>query len=190
MIDKTTAAPTRRGLLFGAGLALAGLAAAPALGAPAVLNGAGDIRRLKLLNPHTGDHVNAVYWVEGEYVPEALQEIDHLMRDWRVDQEARMDRRVLDIMAAVHRVVETDEPYHVFSGFRTKQTNAMLRRRSRGVAANSYHCKGMAADLHLASRSVRQVAAAAERLGAGGVGRYSRSDFTHLDCGPRRGWGA
>jgi uncharacterized protein YcbK (DUF882 family) len=65
----------------------------------------------------------------------------------------------------------------------------MLARTSRGVARDSYHMKGMAADLHLKSRSVRQMSAAALRLGVGGVGRYSRSNFVHLDSGPPRDWG-
>lgn len=189
MIRKTTAL-TRRGLLAGVGCAVAAAAAGPALAAPNILRGAGDIRSLKLVSPHTGDRVKAVYWVEGEYIPEALREIDHVMRDWRADAATRMDPKVIDIMAAVHRMLDTDEPFSVYSGYRTRATNNMLRRRSRGVATNSYHCRAMAADLHLKSRSVRQIAGAGERLGVGGVGRYSRSDFTHLDCGPRRGWGA
>jgi uncharacterized protein YcbK (DUF882 family) len=65
----------------------------------------------------------------------------------------------------------------------------MLAMRGRGVARDSYHVKGMAADLHLASRSVRQISTAAAHLNAGGIGTYSRSDFVHLDCGPPRDWG-
>ncbi|MFN3616162.1 MAG: YcbK family protein, partial [Rubrimonas sp.] len=65
----------------------------------------------------------------------------------------------------------------------------MLQRTSSGVARDSYHMRGMAADLHLKSRSVRQMASAAETLGSGGVGRYSRSNFVHLDNGPLRTWG-
>ena len=65
----------------------------------------------------------------------------------------------------------------------------MLRRRSRGVARNSRHMIGQAADVRLRSRSVSQVARAAIACNAGGVGRYSRSNFTHMDCGPVRTWG-
>jgi uncharacterized protein YcbK (DUF882 family) len=65
----------------------------------------------------------------------------------------------------------------------------MLRSRSGGVARNSLHMKGQAADLRLKSRSVSQMARAAAACNAGGVGKYSRSNFVHMDCGPVRVWG-
>jgi uncharacterized protein YcbK (DUF882 family) len=77
----------------------------------------------------------------------------------------------------------------LLSGYRSPQTNAALRARSRGVARNSLHMKGQAADLRLKTRSVSQVARAAEACASGGVGRYSRSNFVHMDCGPLRTWG-
>jgi uncharacterized protein YcbK (DUF882 family) len=165
------------------------VAAAPALASPSLLTGAGDVRTIRLENPRTGDRLNAVYWVEGEYIPEIMAEIDWLMRDWRVDSVKPIAHKTVDIMAAAHRLLDTTEPFTVYSGYRTPQTNRMLRGRSGGVARNSYHIKAMAADLHLRSRSVRQIAGAAQSLGAGGVGRYSRSDFVHMDSGPVRSWG-
>jgi uncharacterized protein YcbK (DUF882 family) len=77
----------------------------------------------------------------------------------------------------------------LLSGYRSPATNAMLRSRSRGVARNSLHMKGQAADLRLKSRSVSQMARAAAACNAGGVGKYSRSNFVHMDCGPVRVWG-
>ena len=58
--------------------------------------------------------------------------------------------------------MDTSEPYMLLSGYRSPETNAMLRRRSRGVAKNSLHMKGQAADLRLTSRSVNQMARAAK----------------------------
>ena len=110
------------------------------------------------------------------------------MRDWRNDQAMEMDPHNLDIMAASHRLLDVSEPYMLLSGYRSPATNAMLRENSRGVARNSLHMKGQAADLRLASRSVKQVARAAESCGAGGVGHYYRSNFTHMDCGSVRTW--
>jgi uncharacterized protein YcbK (DUF882 family) len=180
---------SRRGLLR-LGLATIGAAAASsALAAPSIIKGAGDIRVINLSNPRTGEKLRSVYWVEGEYIPEVMVEIDHIMRDWRTDQKHRIAPAVVDIMSAAHRLLDTREPYTLFSGYRSPQTNRMLRSKSRGVANNSYHIKGMAADLHLDGRSVRQIAGAAQSLGAGGVGRYSRSNFVHMYSGPRRDWG-
>jgi uncharacterized protein YcbK (DUF882 family) len=64
----------------------------------------------------------------------------------------------------------------------------MLARRSGGVAKNSYHVKGMAIDLRLPDRSLKDLRAAALALGGGGVGYYPKSDFVHMDTGPVRTW--
>ncbi|MEL7343649.1 MAG: DUF882 domain-containing protein, partial [Pseudomonadota bacterium] len=72
---------------------------------------------------------------------------------------------------------------------RSPATNQMLRSRSRSVARNSLHMEGKAADLRIEGRSVSQIARAAASCSAGGVGRYSRSNFVHMDCGPIRTWG-
>ena len=183
-----SATMSRRSLLF-AGLAAYGAVATKAVASPSILRGAGDIRTISLSNPRTGEKLHSVYWVEGHYIPEVMAEIDHIMRDWRLDQKRRIEPGVIDMMAAAHRLLDTREPFTLFSGYRSPQTNQMLRRRSRGVARDSYHMKGMAADLHLDTRSVRQIAGAAQSLGAGGVGRYSRSNFVHMDSGPTRSWG-
>ncbi len=76
----------------------------------------------------------------------------------------------------------------LLSGYRSPATNAMLRSRSGGVARNSLHMRGMAADLRLKSRSVGQIYSAALSCHAGGVGKYARSDFVHMDCGDIRSW--
>jgi uncharacterized protein YcbK (DUF882 family) len=138
----------------------------------------------------TGERIDAIYWIEGRYIPEVMREINFFMRDWRDNRTRDIDSRAVDIMAAAHRLLDVSEPYYLLSGYRSPQTNAMLRARSRGVARDSLHMQGAAADLRLRSRSVGQMARAAGALQAGGVGRYSRSDFVHMDCGPVRSWGA
>lgn len=162
---------------------------AATLAAPAVLAGAGDFRRVRFVNDRTEERLDLVYWVEGAYVPEAMAEISRILRDWREDRARPYDPAAIDVIAAVHRRLDTSEPFNIVSGYRTPRTNAMLRGRSRGVARNSYHVRAMAVDLQLKSRSVGQMARAAESLGRGGVGRYSRSDFVHVDSGPVRTWG-
>ena len=130
-----------------------------------------------------------IYWIEGSYIKDALKEVSYFMRDWRNDKLKTIDSRTIDIMAAAHNLMDVNEPYMLLSGYRSPETNAMLRRRSSGVAKNSLHIQGQAADLRLASRSVSQMARAAQACRGGGVGRYSRSDFVHMDCGPVRSWG-
>ena len=153
------------------------------------LRGGGDIRRLRMYATRSGESLDTIYWIDGEYIPEALAEINHIMRDWRSDQKTKIDTRTIDIMVASHALLEVEEPYMLLSGYRTPETNSMLRNRSSGVARNSLHMKGQAADLRLKGRSVQQMARAAAACAAGGVGKYSRSNFVHMDCGPVRTWG-
>lgn len=188
MVEKSTLGITRRGLL-GAFAATAVVAAPTYSNAFGLLRGAGDIRRIRMYSGRTGESIDTIYWIEGEYIPEVLKEVNHFMRDWRSDDIVAMDPRNLDIMAAAHRLMDVSEPYMLLSGYRSPKTNAMLRSKSSGVAKNSLHMKGQAADLRLKSRSVGQMAKAAQACSSGGVGRYSRSNFVHMDCGPVRTWG-
>lgn len=179
---------TRRSVL-GAFAAVPIVTAAPHYAKAASYNRrAGNIRKIAMHNQRTGETLNTIYWLEGKYIKPALDEINYFMRDWRENSVVNMDRRNIDLIAAAHNLLETEEPFLLLSGYRTPRTNAMLRRRSRGVAKGSYHIKGMAADLRLGSRSVSQIARAGVACHAGGVGRYFGSNFVHLDCGPIRTW--
>ncbi len=188
MTDLQLNSVSRRGLL-GVFAATALVAAPTYTNAFGLLKGAGDIRRIRMYSGRTGESIDTIYWIEGEYIPEVIKEINNFMRDWRTDDVVKMDPRNFDIMAAAHRLMDVNEPYMLLSGYRSPKTNAMLRSHSKGVAKNSLHMKGQAADLRLQSRSVGQMAKAAAACSAGGVGKYSRSNFVHMDCGPVRSWG-
>ena len=179
---------SRRGLL-GVFAATAVVAAPTYSNAFGLLRGAGDVRRIRMYSGRTGEKLDTIYWVEGDYIPEAMKEITYFMRDWRTDGLKPIDSRTVDIAAASHRLMDVNEPYMMLSGYRSPATNAMLRSKSSGVAKNSLHMQGQAADLRLQSRSVSQMYKAATACRAGGVGKYSRSNFVHMDCGPIRTWG-
>lgn len=179
---------TRRALL--GAFAATTVAAAPTFSnAAGFLRGAGDIRRIRMYSGRTGERIDMIYWIEGQYIKDAVKEVNHFMRDWRTNGVKSMDLRTVDIMAASHNLLDVTEPYMLLSGYRSPQTNAMLRSRSRGVAKNSLHMKGQAADLRLSSRSVSQISKAAIACRGGGVGRYTGSNFVHMDCGVVRSWG-
>jgi uncharacterized protein YcbK (DUF882 family) len=188
MTDTARTGFSRRSLL-GIFAATAVTAAPIFNGAPAYARNAGNIRRLRLYSGRTGERLDAIYWIQGSYIPESLQAINHFMRDWRNNRSAAIDRRTIDIMAATYRLLDADAPYMMLSGYRSPETNAMLRSRSSAVASNSLHMRGQAADLRLEGRTVDQIARAAAACRAGGVGRYSRSNFVHIDCGDVRNWG-
>ena len=187
-ISKKNQLISRRSLLgaFSASL----VSAAPVFtNAAGFIKGAGDIRKLKMISDKTGERIDTIYWIDGGYIPEALHEIDVLMRDWRRNEVKPIDLRTIDILAASHSMLDTAEPFRLMSGYRSAKTNAMLRRQSRSVSKNSLHITGQAADVRLGTRSVKQLAKAAQTCKSGGVGKYSRSNFVHLDCGPVRLWG-
>lgn len=188
MTGKSCTGMTRRALL--GAFAATAVSAAPTFGnAAGFLRGGGDIRRIKMYSGRTGERIDMIYWIEGNYIKEAVKEVNYFMRDWRTDGVKNMDLRTIDIMAAAHNLLDVNEPYMLLSGYRSPQTNAMLRSRSRGVAKNSLHMRGQAADLRLSSRSVSQMARAAIACQGGGVGKYSGSNFVHMDCGVVRSWG-
>ncbi|NOE17113.1 DUF882 domain-containing protein [Ruegeria atlantica] len=187
MTKSSSSGLTRRALL-GAFAATAVAAAPTYSNAAGFLRGGGDIRRIRMYSGRTGERLDMIYWVDGKYIKDAVKEVNHFMRDWRTDHVKSIDLRTIDIMAASHNLLDVNEPYMLLSGYRSPQTNAMLRARSRGVARKSLHMKGQAADLRLSSRSVSQMAKAAMSCRAGGVGQYYRSNFVHMDCGVVRTW--
>ncbi len=189
MTDLRSSSMTRRAVL-GAFAATAVVASPTYTNAAGLLRGAGDIRRIKMSSARTGESIDTIYWIEGDYIRDAIKEITFFMRDWRTDDVHNIDLRTIDILAASHNLMDADEPFMLLSGYRSPATNRLLRSRSRGVAKNSRHLKGQAADVRLSSRSVNQMYRAAIACRGGGVGRYSRSDFVHMDCGPVRSWGS
>ncbi len=176
--------PSRRALI-GAFAGIATVAAAPVYAkAPFFLRGAGDVRRIRMYSQRTGESVDTVYYANGRYIPEAITEISFFMRDWRQNEVRKYDPRNVDILASTLKMMDTEEPYLVISGYRTPATNRMLR----GAASNSYHMKAMAADVRLKSRSTSNIYKAARAKNGGGVGLYGRSNFVHMDSGPVRTW--
>ncbi len=187
MADFNSSGMTRRGLL-GAFAATAVAAAPTYSNAAGFLRGGGDVRRLTMFSGRTGERLDTIYWIDGQYIGEAIREVNAFMRDWRTGEIINMDTRTIDIMAAAHNLMDANEPYMLLSGYRSPKTNAMLRSRSGGVAKKSLHMSGKAADLRLNGRSTSQMSRAAQACRAGGVGRYRGSNFVHMDCGPVRSW--
>jgi uncharacterized protein YcbK (DUF882 family) len=188
-IDGTQGTMTRRALL-GAFAATTVTTSPNIANAFGILRRAGDIRRIRMFSGRTGERIDMIYWVDGEYIKDALNEINYFMRDWRTGAVKSIDLRTIDLMAATHNMMDVNEPYTLLSGYRSPRTNALLRSRNRGVARNSLHMQGKAADLRLATRSVDQMARAAAACRGGGVGSYSGSNFVHIDCGIVRTWGS
>jgi uncharacterized protein YcbK (DUF882 family) len=147
-------------------------------------------RRLAFYNTHTSEKVDVVYWADGEYVADALNAIDRILRDHRTGEVASMDRDLLDLLYELRAVLDTSEPIHVISGYRSPASNEYLRGRSlqSGVAQKSQHMEGNAVDIRIPGRALEAVRAAAVTLKQGGVGFYPDSDFVHVDVAAVRYW--
>lgn len=145
-------------------------------------------RRLNFYNIHTGESLSAVYWEEGRYLEDSLAEIDYVLRDFRTGEVHTIDPHLLDLVHRLRLTLDHQDKINVISGYRCPATNAMLARRSKQVAKNSFHLKGMAIDLRLPGRRLKDVRAAAVWLAGGGVGYYPESDFVHMDTGAVRAW--
>ena len=86
---------SRRGIL--GVFAATTVAAAPVMAnAFGIIRGAGDYRRIRMYSGRTGESIDTVYWVEGKYIRDALNEINIFMRDWRTGQVIGIDPRTGD----------------------------------------------------------------------------------------------
>lgn len=145
-------------------------------------------RDLHFYNPHTGEKVDVTYFTKGRYLTSAMKDINHIFRDHRTGAIKPIDTKLLDSLYVLSKQLEMKAPFHIISGYRTPQTNAMLRRESSHVAQKSYHIKGQAADIRVPGRSLSIVHRAAVGIKAGGVGYYPDDDFVHIDTGEIRYW--
>lgn len=155
---------------------------------PPKLASAVEPRWVHLHNIHTGEKLEAVYWENGAYVPDAVSALDKVLRDYRNDEVHPMDRGLYDLLDQIARKTESKSPFQVISGYRSPATNRLLSKRSGEVAKKSLHMDGKAMDIFLEDVELKHVRAAALDLGVGGVGYYPTSNFVHVDVGPVRKW--
>jgi uncharacterized protein YcbK (DUF882 family) len=147
-------------------------------------------RTLTLYNIHTKETLTSVYKKNGKYVPEEMQKINWLLRDWRKDEATTMDPELVDLLWEIHSELGSKAPIHVISGFRSRTTNEMLRRTVGGQASQSRHILGKAADVHFPDIPLRLLRYSALIREKGGVGYYPTSaiPFVHVDVDRPRAW--
>lgn len=145
-------------------------------------------RELSFHSIHTGETLTAVYWQDDRFVPDGLAQLDYILRDYRTGEVRPIAPGLLDLVHELKQAMSFEQPIGVISGYRSPATNAMLAARSKGVAKNSYHLRGMAVDIRMPGRPLAELRDAALRLRRGGVGYYPKSDFVHVDVGPVRSW--
>jgi uncharacterized protein YcbK (DUF882 family) len=157
------------------GLASAGEAMAPS-------------RTLSFVHTHTSQRLTIEYCTRGRYLPEALSELNHLLRDFRTGDVAAIDPNLFDLLHQLQVRTGASRPYQIISGYRSPATNAALRQRSEGVASGSLHMSGRAIDIRVDDVPLSRLRDSALDLRLGGVGYYPGSNFVHVDTGRVRRW--
>jgi len=145
-------------------------------------------RKLSFYNTHTGEDLKIVYCEQGEFVPQALSNINYILRDHRTGDVKQIDTNLLDLLFTLRQKLKSNEPFHIISGYRSPATNSFLRKEGHGVAAQSLHLQGKAIDIRLPGYDLKTLHKAAVELQLGGVGYYPSPDFVHVDVGRVRYW--
>ncbi len=151
-------------------------------------NGLPATRELSLLNTHTGESLLTRYFEAGQYIPQALSKLNHLLRDHRSGDAHPIDPQLFDVLFHAAERNARAPQFEIISGYRSPASNAQLRSRSNGVAEHSLHMEGKAMDVRLAGVSCAKLRDVALSMSCGGVGYYARSNFVHLDTGRVRAW--
>jgi len=146
-------------------------------------------QRLRLFHTHTGEHLDIVYRIGNTYIPEALDKLDHFLRDHRTGDVHRYDPRLFDLLSDLTKAVgRAGAEINVICGYRSPWSNEFLRNTTTGVAKNSLHMQAEAIDIRLPGTKTSLFRDAALALHEGGVGYYPKSDFIHVDVGRIRRW--
>ncbi len=147
-----------------------------------------EFRTLSFYNLHTGESLKTTYWEQGIYHPEALEEISHVLRDFRTNETHDMDIALFDLLHDIRNQTGSKKSFNVISGYRSPKTNAMLHTTTQGVATKSLHMVGKAIDINLPGFKLADLRKVAMHQRQGGVGFYPKSNFVHVDTGRVRYW--
>lgn len=146
-------------------------------------------RNLAMNHTHTREKIELIYAVGADYLPRALTDLNHFLRDHYSGHIGEMDSGLYDIMHSLRQALKVQIPYEIISGYRSPKTNERLRTtRGGGVARHSLHMDGKAVDLRLPGVPLDELRDAALSLKVGGVGYYPGSNFVHVDTGRVRTW--
>jgi uncharacterized protein YcbK (DUF882 family) len=142
---------------------------------------------LSLYNTHTGECLE-IQFQPRLCDPQTLQQLNHFLRDFRTGEVHPIDTKLFSLLCMIQQLGESSGTYEIISGYRSKATNAKLRKSSSGVAKKSLHMTGRAIDVRLSDLKTTTLRDLACSLKSGGVGYYSQSDFVHIDTGRVRTW--
>jgi uncharacterized protein YcbK (DUF882 family) len=163
---------------------------AGAIAASGIVAASGEVRVISFYHIHTNETLTVLYKKDGRYVPEAMEKINWIMRDWRKNEQTAMDPATIDLLWEMHAELGSQEPINIICGYRSRETNEMLRRTVGGQAQQSQHITGKAVDVTFPDVPLKQIRYSALIHERGGVGYYPTSGipFVHVDSGRVRAW--
>jgi uncharacterized protein YcbK (DUF882 family) len=145
--------------------------------------------RLRLHNLHTLEDIEIVYRIGDDYQPEAVARLNYFLRDHNTQDVIAYDPREFDLLHDILiRLRRPSATIDIVCGYRTQETNDVLRASSQGVAEHSQHMLGHAIDIRIPGSTTARIRDAALSLNEGGVGYYPTSHFVHVDVGAIRTW--
>lgn len=179
---------SRRHFLAGSARVAVGGTALSLAARPAWANRA-DARSVALDHTHTREQLSLVYAADGQYLPTAMDTLNHFLRDHYSGEVGVIDPQLIDLLHRLRQTLQASQPFQVISAYRSPATNDRLRNtRGGGVAKHSLHMDGQAIDIRLPGIALADLRDAALTLRAGGVGYYPREQFVHIDVGRVRSW--
>ena len=144
---------------------------------------------LRFFHTHSGERLDVVYRSGDQYIPQALDRLDHFLRDHRTGDVHHYDPRLFDVLTDLLAAVgRAGAEINVICGYRTPWSNEFLRTHTPGVALHSLHMQAEAIDIRLPGLNTSVLRDAALALHRGGVGYYAKSNFIHVDVGRVRRW--
>lgn len=161
-----------------------------ATGSSEIVANSDRARVISLHNIHTKETVSVLYKKDGKYIDAGMDKVSWVLRDWRRNEATKMDPELIDLLWEMHAELGSQEPIHIISGFRSRDTNNMLRRTVGGQASESRHILGKAADVHFPDVPLKNLRYSALIRERGGVGYYPTSalPFVHVDTDRVRAW--
>jgi uncharacterized protein YcbK (DUF882 family) len=150
----------------------------------------GQIYELKLAHAHTNEVIDVVYRIGDTYIPQALTDLNHFLRDSHNEEVSQFDPRTFDVLhTMLAKIGKPNGSIDVLSGYRSQETNDALRASgTTNAAEHSQHIVAKAVDLRVEGVPAPVLRDAAKSLQAGGVGYYPAAQFIHVDVGPVRQW--
>ncbi|RTL66483.1 MAG: DUF882 domain-containing protein [Hyphomicrobiales bacterium] len=147
-------------------------------------------RTISFYTVNAKETLTVQYMKDGKRIPEAMDKINWILRDWRRDEKANMDPELIDLVWEIHQELGSKEPIHVISAYRSRATNDMLRRTVGGQASESRHILGKAMDVMFPDVPLKRLRYAGLVHERGGVGYYPTSQipFVHIDTDRVRAW--